>query len=70
MHTGHTKEARYSQVKPRKNDRAKTPTPMRTPFGVEDERLRAFLKAATMPEATKRGGCYACVYLGIETPRC
>ena len=66
----HQKRPRVEEAKtpyhaPRKDDRGKSPN-VRAPYGVEDERLRVFLKAAMTPEATRRRGCYACVYLGID----
>ena len=58
-------EARPPYQKPLKDDRNKSPN-VRTPYGANDERLWVFLKAAMTPEATRRRGCYACVYLGVD----
>jgi hypothetical protein len=59
-------EARPQHQNQRKLDRSKSLKPIRVPFGEEDERLRVFFKAAMTPEATRRRGCYACVYLGVD----
>ena len=56
-------EARPNRTAPRKTD---PHSAVKAGYGGEDERLRMFLKAAMTPEATKRRGCYACVFLGIE----